>query len=143
MMAVRIAALAVSTLLVLGTFGWYQSAAHAPETSKFLVHPPMDFRGVKAGFKPEQMVWVKPLIRMMACVFAENAVRQHLEPAPVGFPSCGGEKIKTTLGDNLIDMAVSGMATVGDIEHPFTVILQHYPPSTDEDGFNVTAISVK
>jgi hypothetical protein len=38
---------------------------------------------------------------------------------------------------------VSGVATIGEkIERPFTVTLQHYPPSTDEDGFLILAIDL-
>jgi len=104
----------------------------------------MDYRGAKVSFEPGQMAWVKATIRQTACTFAEKAVRHRLEPTPVGFAPCGdGGGIQTILDDNLIDVVVSGVATVGQkIARPFTVTLQHYPPSVDEDGFVVLAIDL-
>ena len=79
----------------------------------------------------------------MACVYAQRTIKQWLDPERIGFEPCGdGGKNTTTLADNLIDVTVSGMATVGTAKRPFTVTLQHNPISTDEDGFITTDIQV-
>jgi hypothetical protein len=134
----------IAVLMIAATTAWVASNPPAIDWSRLTPQQPMDYRGAKAGFTPEQTVWVKSVIRLTACTFAEKAVRHRLEPMPVGFAPCGdGGAVKTALGDNLIDAVVSGVATIGEkIERPFTVTLQHYPPSTDEDGFLILAIDL-
>ena len=61
---------------------------------------------------------------------------------PVSFSPCGGGAVVAALDDNLIDVVVSGIATAGAIERPFTVTLQHYPPSTSENGFITRSIQI-
>ena len=112
------------------------------DVSRFAPQAAMDYRAVKAEFTPEQLAWIKPLIRLTACIFAENAIRHKLEPMPVSFSPCGGGAVHATLDDNLIDVVVSGIATAGAIERPFTVTLQHYPSSTDENGFITLSIQI-
>jgi hypothetical protein len=112
----------------------------AMDVSRLAPQAAMDYRAVKAEFTPEQLAWIKPLIRLTACIFAENAIRHKLEPMPVSFSPCGGGAVHATLDDNLIDVVVSGIATAGAIERPFTVTLQHYPPSTNENGFIALSI---
>ena len=113
------------------------------DETRLVPQTPMDFRGAKANFTPDQIIWAKPLIRLTACIFAERVIRHQLDPAVVSFAPCGdGGNIKTTLDDNFIDVTISGTAHVGASERPFTVTLQHYPPSTDEDGFIATDIQI-
>jgi hypothetical protein len=119
-------------------------SASQPRSNKlYAVRAPMDFRGAKAQFEPGQMVWVLPLIRTFGCTFAQNVVRNHLEPAVVSFDSCSSGKIDSTLDDNLIDITVSGIAVVNGVERTFKVTLQHYPPSTSEEGFIATSVEVR
>ena len=134
----------IAVLMMAATTAWVASNPPATDWSRLTPQQPMDYRGAKAGFTPEQTLWVKPRIRMTACTFAEKAVRHRLEPMPVGFAPCGdGGGVQTVLDDNLIDVVVSGVATVDEkVERPFTVTLQHYPPSTDEDGFLVLGIDL-
>jgi hypothetical protein len=133
----------VTVLAIVAVPGWVAMRFPARDGSRFNTQTPMDFRGAIARFTDDEMVRVKPLIRITACVFAEKAVRHRLEPMQVGFPACGErDEVQTAIGDNLIDIVVSGVATVGKMDKPFRVTLQHYPPSTDEDGFLVTAIDV-
>jgi hypothetical protein len=96
----------------------------------------MDFSAAMVSYPDAQLPAIKSLIRLTACVYAERAVKQWLDPAKVAFAPCadGGENT-ITLADNLIDATVSGVATVGGAQRPFTVTLQHNPPSTDDDGF--------
>lgn len=140
--AVSLATTAV--LAIVAVPAWVASNPPAIDWSRLTPQQPMDYRAAKAGFTPEQTVWVKPRIRLTACTFAEKAVRHLLEPMPVGFKPCGdGGGVRTVLDDNLIDVVVSGVATIGEkTERPFTVTLQHNPPSTDEDGFVVMAIDI-
>jgi hypothetical protein len=134
-----ILAIIVPALFVFGV------AWQPPEDkSRYLVQPPMDFSGSEALFRPDQMVWVKPLIRTLGCVFAQNAVRHHLRPAAVGFAPCNlSGEIQIELDRNLIDMTVSGIATVDGANRPFTVTLQHNPPTLNEGGFIATSIDVR
>jgi hypothetical protein len=136
-------AVSLVTIAVLTT-AWVASNPPLVDRSRLTPQQPIDYRGTKVEFTPEQTVWVKSTIRLTACTFAEKAVRHHLEPSPVGFAPCGdGGGVQTVLDDNLIDVVVSGVATVGEkIERPFRVTLQHNPPSTDEDGFVVMAIDL-
>lgn len=114
-------------------------------TYRLLPQAPMDYwRDVPPGFLPEQLVWVKPLIRLTACIFAERAVRQNLVPAKVGFEPCGdGGKVQATIAENFTDATVSGVATVDGIMRHYNVSLQHYPPSVDEWGFIATGIEIE
>lgn len=134
----------VAVLAIVAVPAWVASNPPAIDWSRLTPQQPMDYRSAKAGFTPEQTVWVKSVIRMTACTFAEKAVRHRLEPMPVGFPPCGdGGAVQTVLGDNLIDVVVSGVAIIGEkTERPFTVTLQHYPPSINEDGFLILAIDL-
>jgi hypothetical protein len=134
-----VCALAIAAILV-----WALSRpAPAVDLTRLVPQTPMDFRGARPNFTSEQLVWAKPLIRLTACIFAERAIRHYLDPATVSFAACGdGGKIETTLDDNFIDMTVSGIAHVEKDDRPFKVILQHYPPSTDEDGFIPTDIQI-
>jgi hypothetical protein len=134
----------VAVLAIVAVPAWVASNPPAIDWSRLTPKQPMDYRAAKAGFTPEQMVWVRSLIRLTACTFAEKAVRHRVEPMPVGFAPCGDRGgIQTILADNLIDVVVSGVATIGEkIERPFKVTLQHYPPSIDEDGFLIIAIDL-
>jgi hypothetical protein len=140
--AVSLATIAV--LAIATVTAWVASNPPVIDRSRLIPQQPMDYRGAKAEFAPEQTVWVKSMIRLTACTFAEKAVRHHLKPSPVGFAPCGdGGGVQTVLDDNLIDVVVSGVASIGEkTERPFKVTLQHYPPSTDEDGFLVLAIDL-
>ncbi len=139
--AVRLAI--VTVLAIVAVPGLVATRLPARDWSRFNTQTPMDYRGAIAGFTADEMVRVKQLIRITACVFAENAVRHRLEPMQVSFAACGdGGDVHTTIDDNLIDIVVSGVATIGEIGRPFRVTLQHYPPSTDEAGFLATAIDV-
>lgn len=134
----------IAALAIAATTAWIASIPPTVDWSRLTPQQPMDYRGAKVSFEPGQMAWVKSTIRQTACTFAEKAVRHRLDPTPVGFAPCGdGGGIKTVLDDNLIDVVVSGIAIVGEkTERPFRVTLQHYPPSTDEDGFLVLAIDL-
>jgi hypothetical protein len=117
----------------------------SPEnTKRYEISAPKDYSGVPIGFLPEQMIWAKPLIKMLGCMVAQNAVRHRLRPASVGFEPCSGNgAIQATLNDNLIDMTVSGIAKVNGTDMLFSVVLQHYPPSTNTDDFFVMSIEIK
>lgn len=106
--------------------------------------PRPDWRGTKTEFAPDQIVWVKPLMRLTACIFAERAIRHALEPAMVEFAPCGdGGKINTTIDDDYFEAAVSGVAKVNDSDRTFRVTLDHYPPSVSEWGFIATGIEIE
>ncbi len=134
----------VAVLVIAAMTAWVALNPPLVNWSRLIPQPPLDFRGAKTEFTPKQQGWVKSMIRLTACTFAEKAVRHRLEPTPVGFAPCGdGGGVQTVLDDNLIDVVVSGVAIVGEkTERPFTVTLQHYPPSTDEDGFVVMGIDL-
>jgi hypothetical protein len=134
----------IAVIAIAAATAWFASNPPAVDWSRLTPQHPMDYRGAKASFEPGQMPWVKSIVRQTACIFAENAVRHRLEPTPVGFAPCGdGGGIQTELDDNLIDVVVSGVATIGEkTERPFKVTMQHYPPSIDEDGFLILTIDL-
>jgi hypothetical protein len=134
----------IAVIAIAAVTAWFASNPPAVDWSRLTPQAPMDFRGAKASFGPGQMASVRSIIRQTACTFAEKAVRHRLEPTPVGFAPCGdGGQIQTVLGDNLIDVVVSGVAIIDDkTERPFKVTMQHYPPSMDEDGFLVLTIDL-
>ncbi len=140
---VTVSLVALAVLAISAVTAWVALNPPVADWSRLVPQQPVDYRGAKAEFAPEQAGWVKSVIRLTACTFAERAVRHRLEPVPVGFAPCGdGGGVQTKLDDNLIDVVVSGVATVGEIKRPFRVTLQHYPPSIDEDGFLVIAINL-
>jgi hypothetical protein len=140
--AVSLASMAV--LAITAATAWAATRPSLVDWSRLIPQQPSDYRSAKTEFTPDQTGWVKAMIRRTACTFAEKAVRHRLEPMPVGFAPCGdGGAVQTTLDDNMIDVVVSGIAIVGENnERPFTVTLQHYPPSIDEDGFTVMGIGL-
>lgn len=89
---------------------------------------------------PKRVGEIIPAIKLSACLFSQKAVRHHFRPAKVGFPACGTPGMQTTISDDLIDMTVSGVADVDGLQQPFTVTLQHNPPSVTEDGLLITSI---
>jgi hypothetical protein len=109
------------------------------------LHAPMDsWREIKPEFTPDQSVWVKPMIRISACTFAQRVIRHQVEPAIVDFEPCReGGKIQTTLTDDLMDATVTGVAMIDQRERHFIVTLQHYPPSTDEGSFIATKLQIE
>ena len=111
-------------------------------SKRYEISAPMpQWRDVPTGFLPEQMAWVKPLLKASACIFAFRAIRQHLEPAKVGFHGCG-DQINVTFDENYYEVTVSGIATVDGKPRPFKAHLNHYPPSTNDWAFVVTDIQV-
>jgi len=121
--------------------GWLAAHPKEPDPADLLPQAPTDWSGVKPGFTPDQMVWAIPQVKQWACVRAEMAVRYYLRPALVSFPTCGvGDK--TEIDENLINVTVSGTATIGDVERPFTVVLEHYPSSLDMNGYIIISIDV-
>jgi hypothetical protein len=110
------------------------------DPSRLEVVSPMTFD--KADFSPSIRASLIPGIRAASCVFSEKAIRHYVRPAQASFPSCGGRDVQVTIDDNLVDITVSGMATIEKTERPFTVVLQHYPTSMTMDGLIVTAIKV-
>ena len=93
----------------------------------------------KAAFGPEQLNWILPLLRQRACVMAEMAVRQHMRPPPDLLPVCGVED-QTEIDADLARVTVSGVALVDGTKRPFTVKLQHLPPSVSRTDFIVLSI---
>lgn len=89
---------------------------------------------------PSRTVAIIPAIKLTACIFSQKAVRHHFRPSKVGFPACSTPGMQATISDDLIDMTVSGIADVDGKPRPFTVTLQHNPPSVTEDGLIITAI---
>lgn len=106
--------------------------------------PLAHWRSIPTGFLPEQNVWARPLVRLNACIFAERAVRNALQPAMVEFAPCGdGGKNHADLDDDYYEASVRGIATVNGKERAFTVTLNHYPPATSEWGFIATGIEIE
>jgi hypothetical protein len=123
---------------------WFASRPErASDYTRLAPRPEMDFSGAVVNYSEAQLPQIKSLIRLTACIYAQRAVRQWLEPATVSFAPCAdGGQNTTTLADNLIDAIVSGTATVRNTQRPFTVTLQHNPPSTDDDGFITRDIQI-
>jgi hypothetical protein len=92
---------------------------------------------------PARINEIIPAIKLVACLFTQKAVRHHLRPAKVAFPACGTPGMQTTISEDLIDMTVSGIADVDGLQQPFSVILQHNPPSVTESGLIVTSITLQ
>jgi hypothetical protein len=109
------------------------------------LHAPIEsWRTIKPEFTPDQLVWVKPMIRISACTFAERVIRHQVEPDTVDFEPCReGGKIQTTLTDDLMDATVTGVAMIDRQERHFIVTLQHYPPSTNEGSFIATKLQIE
>lgn len=140
------AVVAVCTVALAAIPTWVASRpTPAIDYIRLAPRPPMDFSGVAVNYPEAQLPGIKSLIRLSACIYAERALRQWLEPATaISFAPCadGGENA-TTLADNLIDAQVSGTAMVGNIKRPFVVALQHNPISTDDDGFITRDIKIE
>jgi hypothetical protein len=96
----------------------------------------------RQNFTPAELALRLPQIKLASCIFSEKAVRHHLGQINVVLQSCG-ERGHVTISDSLIDIVVSGIATIEKIDHPFTVTLEHNPISVTEDGLIVTAINVE
>jgi hypothetical protein len=112
--------------------------------SDFIANGSMQsWRTVPKNFTPDQIVWVEPLIKLNACIFAENAVKNALDPVSVEFAPCGGKGNNVTLDDDYFEANVSGVAKVNGTERTFDVDLNHYPPATSERAFIATAIHIK
>lgn len=112
------------------------------ETDLARLEPVNTMEFAKAEFTPATLARLIPEIRLAACIFSEKAVRHYVRPAVVSLPSCGAHDFQVRIAENLVDITVSGVATIEKTEHPFTVVLQHNPPSVTEDGLIVTAIEV-
>ncbi|WP_156908900.1 hypothetical protein [Bradyrhizobium murdochi] len=82
---------------------------------------------------------IVPRIKIQACVKAEMAVRPHMRPSPRVLPLCGIDD-HAEIDADLANIMVSGVALVGETKRPFTVKLQHYPPSASETGLIVLSI---
>lgn len=124
--------------------GWFVANQPEPDPSYFLPHAPLGYRarGVKADFTPTEMVWAVPEIKRWACVRAEMAVRYYLRPSLVSGPVCGIED-ETEIDGDLIDVTVSGIATVGEVKRRFRVTLEHYPKATGmTNAYTVLSIEV-
>jgi hypothetical protein len=138
-----ISLVAIAVIVIAAVPAWV--SANPPAVDEYLLtaHAPIGFR-IDPSFAPEQMASSIPLIRIWACILSQNAVRHALQPAPVEFAPCNNNDriIQTTLAENLIDMTVSGVATVGKARRNFTVTLQHNPPTVNGQGFNITAIQI-
>jgi hypothetical protein len=52
---------------------WVASDQLSTNWSRMVPQQPMDLRGAKAEFTPDQTVWVKAMIRLSACTFAGQA----------------------------------------------------------------------
>lgn len=96
----------------------------------------------KVDYSPTEVARRIPSIRLSACLFSEKVVRHYVKPALVKLPSCGSNYFHVTIAENLIDITVSGMATIENNDWPFTVVFQHNPPSVTEDGLLVTSVEV-
>jgi hypothetical protein len=105
-------------------------------------HPWQNSEFAKSDFTPAQLAAIIPQAKLVSCIFAGKAVKHRSSPSEVKLPSCGGKDAKVVLADNLIDVTVSGIAKIANVDHQFTVTLQHNPPSVTEDGLIVTAIDV-
>jgi hypothetical protein len=93
----------------------------------------------KHQHSPEQLAWIVPFVKKQACVKAEMAVRHNMRPPPDRLPVCGIDD-HTEIDADLANVTVSGVALVGETKRPFTVKLQHYPPSVSESGLIVLSI---
>jgi hypothetical protein len=93
----------------------------------------------KHQHSPEQLAWIVPFVKRQACVKAEMAIRHHMLPPPDLLPLCGVED-HTEIDADLAKITVSGTALVKGIKRPFTVKLQHLPPSVSESGLIVLSI---
>ena len=114
-----------------------------PPTDPARLHPvslPMN-RTEFGKADPKRIPEIIPAIKLTACLFSQKAVRHHLRPSRVSFPACGTPGMQASISDDLIDMTVSGSADVDGMQRPFTVVLQHNPPSTTEDGLIIIAIN--
>lgn len=92
---------------------------------------------------PKRIGEIVPAIKSTACLFSQKAVRHHLSPAKVGLAACGTPGMQITISDDLIDMTVSGAVEVDGLQRPFSVILQHNPPSASEDSLIIVAVKVR
>jgi hypothetical protein len=120
--------------------GWLGSKSqNEPDLSDLIPQAPRDYHDVRTNFSPEQEISLIPLIKRLACVRAEMAVRHHLKPEPVLLPTCGVED-KTEIDTDLINVTVAGIAKLTERECPFTVTLEHYPPSVSITGYIVISI---
>ncbi|MDE5451341.1 hypothetical protein GWE18_00425 [Bradyrhizobium sp. CSA112] len=107
------------------------------------LEPSGPMRYEKVEFSKAKLAAMIPAIKLTACLFAEKAVRHHVRPTPVMLPSCGGKDFRVDISDDLINIAVSGIATIDKVDRPFTVTLLHNPVSVTEDGLIVTEILVR
>jgi hypothetical protein len=97
----------------------------------------------RQNFTPTELAARIPQIKLVSCIFSEKALMHHLGQVNVALQSCGERGPHVTISDSLIDIVVSGIATIEKVDHPFTVTLEHNPISITEDGLIVTAISVE
>lgn len=128
--------------------GWIIATRTEPSgrlSSRLIPQGPVGgWTSIKPGFTEEELVRVKPQIRLTACIFAERAVRFQLEPSIVNFPPCGdGGQVDVAVADNFIDTTVSGDMTVNGRHQHFVVTLQHYPTSLDEWAFIAGTIQIE
>lgn len=122
--------------------GWVAANPREDNPADFLPQPAQDFTHVDPGYAPEQMVWVVPLIKQIACTRAVGAVKYQLRPAELLASVCGVED-HTELADNLIDVVVSGAVWNETVKHPFKVTLQHYPSRLNVEGYIIRSIDIR
>jgi hypothetical protein len=130
---------------VLIIFLWFLGRPVPDTMLRLGLHAPMEsWRHVEPNFHPDQLVWVKPMIRISACIFAQRVIRHQVEPDMVDFEPCReGGKIQTMLTEDLMDATVTGVAMIERQERHFVVTLQHYPPSVSEGGFIATKLQIE
>lgn len=106
------------------------------------VKPMKNEEFTKADFTSDRLKFVLPNLRLIACIYSEKALRHYIGPVFITLPSCGSHDFQVAISDNLIDITVSGLATIDNTSHPFAVTMQHNPPSVSEDGLIITSIEV-
>lgn len=135
--------IAVLFVVIMAATTWLASHRPQIDTSWYNLHAPIDYSGVKHGFAPEQMVWTIPLIRSLACVQAELAIKLKLAPALTSFPICGAsDDVKIVMDDDLINISVFGKFDADGVEKSFFVKVEHYPPSVQYTGFIILSMDV-
>jgi hypothetical protein len=104
---------------------------------------PRNLDGVNHGLTEEELVWAVPLNRRWACIRAMAAIRYRLPHTNVDFDLDCSSAATITIDEKLIDAKVSGIAIVNGKRRPFTVELQHYPPSVSLTGFTIKSIDLQ
>jgi len=103
----------------------------------------MESFGQPHHFTREEMKIALPVIKHNACLVAEDAVRYAFKPAAVGFAPCGDlGNFDISIGEDLEDISVSGVADVNEERKPFIVKLQHNPVSLGIEGMIVNDIAI-